>query len=226
MSTAVAKIISAPTTPVKGKRAVKVAIKEEEKDIKENISNIVTPIKEEKKTRSTKQEKEVKSKTPVKIILESDEEEVQDRPEDDMEKCTKTVYRLINKATGALGGNGYNGAIYGELTLGSMQTILDILVKECELDTTSRFIDIGAGLGKPSFHALESPGVALSFGVELEEIRWQLSMLNMKAFLKELKRNRADATAERTVSDNQAIYLVQGDVDVATSMVRALSLIC
>ena len=34
------------------------------------------------------------------------------------------VYKLINKCTGALGGNGYDGAIYGELTMHSMQKVI------------------------------------------------------------------------------------------------------
>jgi hypothetical protein len=36
----------------------------------------------------------------------------------------KKVYKLIQKSTGALGGNGYDGAIYGELTMQSMQKVL------------------------------------------------------------------------------------------------------
>jgi hypothetical protein len=78
---------------------------------------------------------------------------------------------------------GYNGAIYGELTMRSMQRVLNILVDQCNLNKFSRFIDVGAGLGKPNFHAAQDPGVRLSLGVELEEIRWQLSMHNMDRFL-------------------------------------------
>lgn len=35
----------------------------------------------------------------------------------------KKVYKIIQKSTGALGGNGYDGAIYGELTMHSMQKV-------------------------------------------------------------------------------------------------------
>jgi hypothetical protein len=38
------------------------------------------------------------------------------------EKVQK-VYKLVHKSTGALGGNGYDGAIYGELTMHSMQKV-------------------------------------------------------------------------------------------------------
>ena len=58
------------------------------------------------------------------------------------------VYKLVHKSTGALGGNGYDGAIYGELTMHSMQKIANYLIDNCELNSQSRFIDIGAGLGK------------------------------------------------------------------------------
>lgn len=86
------------------------------------------------------------------------------------------VYRVVNKKTGALGGNGYTGAIYGELTIGSMQKVAEFLAEECEMGTNSCFIDVGSGLGKPNFHALHYPGVRLSIGVELEQIRWQVRM--------------------------------------------------
>ncbi|RYY86429.1 hypothetical protein EON63_05805 [archaeon] len=57
----------------------------------------------------------------------------------------KIVYKVLNKATGSLGGNGYNGAIYGELTIGSMQKVINILKEKCRLTSKSRFIDVGAG---------------------------------------------------------------------------------
>lgn len=35
----------------------------------------------------------------------------------------REVYHLIEKATGFIGGNAYNSAMYGELTKGSMQSV-------------------------------------------------------------------------------------------------------
>lgn len=84
------------------------------------------------------------------------------------------TYKLINKSTGTLGGNGHTGAIYGELTKHSMQRVINLLVDKCEMSSRSRFIDVGSGLGKPNFHAAQSPAVRLSIGVELEDIRWQV----------------------------------------------------
>jgi hypothetical protein len=49
----------------------------------------------------------------------------------------------------------------------------------------SRFIDVGSGLGKPNFHAVQDPGVRVSLGIELEDIRWQviISLLQSQKLL-------------------------------------------
>jgi hypothetical protein len=132
----------------------------------------------------------------------------------------------IRVSTGALGGNGATGAIYGELTMHSMQKIINYMVENCELTSKSRFvyfihhfsiltvkrsttnetynqphsvhedyswpplmnllllhcrfIDIGAGLGKPNLHVAQDPCCRLSLGIELETIRWQVhSVMNI-----------------------------------------------
>ena len=46
----------------------------------------------------------------------------------------------ISASTGALGGNGATGAIYGELTMHSMQKIINYMVDNCELTSKSRFV--------------------------------------------------------------------------------------
>jgi hypothetical protein len=50
-----------------------------------------------------------------------------------------SVISQINKSTGALGGNGATGAIYGELTMNSMQKIVNYLVVNCGLTSKSRY---------------------------------------------------------------------------------------
>ena len=85
------------------------------------------------------------------------------------------AYQLINSAFGGVGGNGSGGPIYGELTSGSMQLIIDTSVEFCELDRNSRFVDIGSGCGKPNAHVAQDPGVRMSIGVEVEPIRYQVS---------------------------------------------------
>ena len=51
--------------------------------------------------------------------------------------------------------NGAGGAIYGELTTGSMQKVVDIMISHCGLGKDSVFIDVGAGLGKPNIHVAQ-----------------------------------------------------------------------
>lgn len=93
------------------------------------------------------------------------------------------VYRAIRKQTGSLGGNAAGGAIYGEITQASFQRVVDYLKKNCELTSASRFLDVGSGLGKPNFHVAVDPGVEVSYGIELEELRWHLSLHNLRSVL-------------------------------------------
>ena len=91
------------------------------------------------------------------------------------------LYVLLHTATGALGGNGAGGAIYGELAKAAFQRVLDFLVRWCELGPTSTFMDIGSGLGKPNFHACVEAGLRYSVGVEIDKVRWYLSLVNLQA---------------------------------------------
>ncbi|TDH65690.1 hypothetical protein CCR75_006894 [Bremia lactucae] len=93
------------------------------------------------------------------------------------------VYKAIRKKTGSLGGNAAGGAIYGEITQASFQRVVDYLKDNCELTKNSRFIDVGSGLGKPNFHVAMDPGVQVSYGIELEELRWHLSLHNLRSIL-------------------------------------------
>eukprot|EP00607_Mallomonas_marina_P010014 CAMPEP_0182422864 /NCGR_PEP_ID=MMETSP1167-20130531/8682_1 /TAXON_ID=2988 /ORGANISM="Mallomonas Sp, Strain CCMP3275" /LENGTH=472 /DNA_ID=CAMNT_0024601297 /DNA_START=33 /DNA_END=1451 /DNA_ORIENTATION=+ len=114
------------------------------------------------------------------------------------------VYQIVRKSTGALGGNGYDGAIYGELTMHSMQKIIDFLVSTCHMSSSSRFIDVGSGLGKPNFHAAQYPGVRVSIGVELEDIRWKLAMHNLDSFLKVfMKQSNVDTSVKQTITTGE-----------------------
>lgn len=75
------------------------------------------------------------------------------------------AYRQINAASGQVGGNGSFGPIYGEMTQRSMHRIVDVLRARCGMGPESTFIDIGAGLGKPSIHAAIAGDVKASLGV-------------------------------------------------------------
>jgi hypothetical protein len=87
--------------------------------------------------------------------------------------------------------------------MGTFQRVVDVLCEHTGFDASSAFVDIGSGLGKPNLHVALSPGVRLSFGVELEQLRWQLSMHNLRFVLKEVPEMRksvvyfanSDATA-------------------------------
>uniref|UniRef100_A0AAV1V5F3 DOT1 domain-containing protein n=1 Tax=Peronospora matthiolae TaxID=2874970 RepID=A0AAV1V5F3_9STRA len=93
------------------------------------------------------------------------------------------VYKTIRKQTGSLGGNAAGGAIYGEITQASFQRVVDYLKDHCELSEASCFVDVGSGLGKPNFHVSVDPGVQVSYGIELEELRWHLSLHNLRSVL-------------------------------------------
>ena len=94
------------------------------------------------------------------------------------------LYKIIQKRRAGIWGDGFNGPTYGELTEGSMQKIIDVLVQKCRFDWKSFFIDIGSGLGKPNFHVAHVVHPLLSIGVEVEELRYLLSIDNLATILK------------------------------------------
>ena len=102
----------------------------------------------------------------------------------------------------------------------SMQKCINILIEKCEMTSSSRFIDVGSGLGKPNFHASQYPGVRLSIGVELEHIRWQLAMTNFDKILPYMDDNLTTTSTsqpETTNDDEVRLYggvnFIVGDID-------------
>jgi hypothetical protein len=137
-------------------------------------------------------------------------------------KCSPRVekaYQIVRTCTGTLGGNGTTGAIYGELTMGSMQRVINLMVEKCELNDQSRFIDVGSGLGKPNLHAAQDPQCRLSVGVELETIRWQLSMYNLKCLLPECTRGKEKNEKSSDITKDtpllSGVNFMVGDIDEA-----------
>lgn len=120
------------------------------------------------------------SLTPLGKVVLTTPERVAKEQRMFTEHDVSRVYKIIRKHTGTLGGNAAGGAIYGEITQKSFQRVVDYLKAECEFTSESTFMDIGSGLGKPNFHTAVDPGVKLSFGLELEMLRWQLSIHNLK----------------------------------------------
>lgn len=136
------------------------------------------------------------------------------------------VYHIVRKETGSIGGNADSGAIYGELTAGSMQKVINVLTDQCNLNHKSRFIDVGAGLGKPNLHAAQDPGCRISIGVELMELRWKLSMIVLDKFLphvdndlKHQPRMESVKVAELdTLPLHGGVNFVCGDIDDAETL--------
>eukprot|EP00536_Pseudo-nitzschia_multiseries_P005280 jgi/Psemu1/285664/fgenesh1_pg.97_\ len=113
-----------------------------------------------------------------------------------------SVYKIVRKLTGNIGGNGYSGPIYGELTKHSMQKMVDLMVKNTGFSSSSRFIDVGSGIGKPNLHVAQYPGVEFSCGVEMEHNRWSLGMTCLKACLNAAARER-----ENNAVGNESSFL-------------------
>jgi Histone methylation protein DOT1 len=97
-----------------------------------------------------------------------------------IQENVRLCYGIVKKLTGSIGGNASGGPIYGELTIGSMQKVVRIMKTLTGLDSSSRFIDVGSGIGKPSIHVAQDPGVAFSYGIEVEVDRWLLGMSCLK----------------------------------------------
>ena len=110
------------------------------------------------------------------------------------QNSTKRVYKLVKKLTGSIGGNGSCGPIYGELTMGSMQKMVNLMQQHTNLDSTSRFIDVGSGIGKPNLHVAQEPGVAFSCGIEMELDRWRLGLKCLQFVLEEASKDVNDST--------------------------------
>lgn len=110
---------------------------------------------------------------------------------------TRQMYKIVNKMTGSIGGNGCGGAIYGELTIGSMQKIVDLMKVHTKFGPNSRFVDVGSGLGKPNLHVAQDPGCEFSYGIEMEHVRWMLGMTNLQKVLEQQVKKPVDEFGHR-----------------------------
>jgi len=134
-------------------------------------------------------EKESKSE---KAMPSNDEQKGPFQSMTKVAKNVRKVYTIVNKMSGSLGGNGAGGAIYGELTIGSMQKMINLMKEHQNFNENSRFIDVGCGLGKPNMHVAQDPCVEFSYGIEMEKVRWLLGMHNLNHVLKESKKGNND----------------------------------
>ncbi|KAL3798349.1 hypothetical protein HJC23_005002 [Cyclotella cryptica] len=122
----------------------------------------------------------------------------------------RRVYRIVNKHTGSIGGNSHGGAIYGELTVGSMQKMTNLMIEHTGLGKESRFIDVGCGLGKPNLHVAQMPGVEFSFGIELCSTRWMLGIANLHQILQRAKMDEVEGRSTDLIGHR--CVLEHGDI--------------
>jgi len=157
------KIPSTPSKTLKNRRQKKAIITPSTSDIsdKENTDPAVSGKKAPRKLPFGRGDASVKT---ISV------------PED-----VKMLYKLVRKHTGSIGGNGSFGAIYGELTEGNMQKMVNLMKEHTNFDSNSKFIDVGSGIGKPNLHVAQDPGVEFSYGIEMERSRWMLSISCLKA---------------------------------------------
>lgn len=86
-------------------------------------------------------------------------------------------------------------------------------------------LDAGAGLGKPNFHVAADPGVALSFGLEVEQLRWQLSLYNLTQIQKQTNALVAAEKRDDTTNANpnatkvSRVFFAHGDITNCTSLI-------
>jgi len=126
------------------------------------------------------------------------------------------VYRIIKNLTGSIGGNGHVGPIYGELTMGSMQKMVNLMIEHSNLNHESRFLDVGSGIGKPNMHVAQYPGVSFSCGVEVERSRWVLGMTCLKAVLDAAVLELEDDTKRETTLRGSTVFLHNDISDAVT----------
>jgi hypothetical protein len=115
------------------------------------------------------------------------------------------MYKHIKQKTGGLGGNSSSGAIYGELTKGSMQKVVNLMKEYTDFGPLSKFIDVGSGVGKPNLHVMQDPGVAFSYGIEMELSRWVMSVVGLNAVLQETGRANSKLTYNPCMFDHDNI---------------------
>jgi SAM-dependent methyltransferase len=132
--------------------------------------------------------------------------------------AVRSLYKTVGKTTGNTGGNSIDAPIYGELTLGSMQLLIDVMIERTGLSGESRFIDIGCGLGKPSLHVAQAVGVEFSFGIEVDRIRYFLGMNNLHQVLREATQRTRNGTNSGDELRLRACYFALGDITEAASL--------
>jgi len=124
----------------------------------------------------------------------------------------RQVYGIVKKLTGSIGGNGAFGPIYGELTMGSMQKMINLMKEHTEFNSSSRFIDVGSGIGKPNLHVTQDPGCEFSYGIEIEYSRWLLGLNCLKGTLDAAQQQQQNSNVSPDARILHRCMFVQGDI--------------
>ena len=137
-------------------------------------------------------------------------------PQIETQKNVKDTYTKVKLLTGSIGGNGSSGAIYGELTMGSMQKMINLMKQYTYFGSNSRFIDVGSGIGKPNIHVCQDPGVEFSYGIEMERSRWMLGMTCLKAVIDVAQvQHQSDKKLPPQQQIGHKCYFTHGNISVA-----------
>ena len=83
-----------------------------------------------------------------------------------------------------------------------------------EFGPSSRFIDVGSGLGKPNLHVTQDPAVEFSYGIEMERVRWMLGMSNLKTVLEEANKQDKMMSNKQEEIHHRCIF-AHGDITEA-----------
>ncbi|KAG2501386.1 hypothetical protein HYH03_001174 [Edaphochlamys debaryana] len=81
------------------------------------------------------------------------------------------LYSLMQSFENKLGGGEGVEGLYGSITQGGMQKVLDCLRHNTGFNKSSKLVDIGAGLGRPLLHAMVTAGLEDVWGVELDSVK-------------------------------------------------------
>ncbi|KAK9904097.1 hypothetical protein WJX75_004484 [Coccomyxa subellipsoidea] len=113
---------------------------------------------------------------------------------EDIAAKVKALYYTMRSLENKLGGGEGIEGLYGTLACGGMQKVLDCMAANCGLKSTSRLVDVGAGIGRPLLHAVVGQYAASAWGVEIDRVKADKGNAFMRYAAADMKRRNADWT--------------------------------
>ena len=149
--------------------------------ITEDIETVRIPLEESKKQQNAETSHTKRKKNHKTMHVKSRSVFGKHFRNFELKDETNHIYQIIKSYNVGLEGS---GPIYGELTVGSMQKVIDKMKSKTNFNTYSRFLDVGSGAGKPNFHFTQDlMGIQVSYGVEIEKYRYHKSMIHLISIL-------------------------------------------